>query len=258
VGERIDHAAANQQIIRAEELRELISFSQEEFFNMLDIMPQSEQDIYFSKITAGALKTAIVSTEDDLVDKDVQVEDNQQEEKYNQAPEDIMANYQRQNGQAGRAYQRKKKDHNEALKLEKFMQRAGPVMENVVQEIEQDSFMANREKAQKKGAVEAKSTLTFPKEVLTLFTQNRVAAKLLKVTALHMFESSPQSKCAVAYQVEKADGEQETIVIVFSTTANQVLRLLRSEEEVCQMCTPGDDNVLICGTIYGSVQLYDL
>ncbi len=47
VGERVDHAAANQQAVRAEELRGLIQLETEEFFNMFEIVPQTAQDVYF-------------------------------------------------------------------------------------------------------------------------------------------------------------------------------------------------------------------
>lgn len=83
-----------------------------------------------------------------------------------------------------------------------------------------------------------------------------------------MFESSPQSKCAVAYSIKKnivggqgqkgGDSGEIYIVIVFSVTANLVLRILRCESEVTSMCTPSDDNLLIVGTIVGSINLYDL
>lgn len=71
------------------------------------------------------MKTAIVSCSDDNIDRDVQTEDLGLEEKFNQAPEDILTNYNKNKG----TYQRKKKRENEALQLEKFMQRAGPVLE---------------------------------------------------------------------------------------------------------------------------------
>jgi hypothetical protein len=129
VGERVDHVAANQQLVRAEELRELVELSSEEFFNMFEMVPQTAQDVYFSKLTAGTVKTAIVSCSDDLVDRDVQTEDLGEESKFNQAPDDILVNYNKQKG----GFQRKKKRENEALQLEKFMQRAGPLMEQVIE-----------------------------------------------------------------------------------------------------------------------------
>lgn len=49
--------------------------------------------MYFSKLTAGSVKTAIVSCSDDLIDKDIQTEDLGAEDKFNQASEDIMTNY---------------------------------------------------------------------------------------------------------------------------------------------------------------------
>jgi len=66
--------------------------------------------------------------------------------------------------------QRKKQRENEALILEKFMQRAGPVMEQVIEENEQLYFINNKEMAQKRSSVELKSSLKFPSELLTLFS----------------------------------------------------------------------------------------
>ena len=123
-------------MVRAEELRELIQLEQEEFFNVFEMVPQTAQDIYFSKLTAGTVKTAIVSCSDDLVDKDVQTEELGNIDKFNQAPDDMMTNYKLNDGKPGRTYQRKKKGENEALKLEKFMGRAGPVVESLIEENE--------------------------------------------------------------------------------------------------------------------------
>lgn len=36
------------------------------------------------------------------------------------------------------------------------------------------------------------------------------------------------------------------------------MRVLRSESEVTQICTPGDDSIILAGTIHGSLLLYDL
>ena len=52
------------------------------------------------------------------------------------------------------------------------MQRAGPVMEQVIEDNEQLTFLNNREQAQKRNAVELKQTLKFPMELLMLFIQN--------------------------------------------------------------------------------------
>jgi hypothetical protein len=128
--EKVDHVAANQQMVRAEELRELVELGQEEFFNMFELVPQTPQDVYFAKLAAGTVKTAIISSTDDFIDKDVQTEDLGEEDKCNQAPEDMLETYKKPNQSQS---QRKKKD-NEALNLEKFIQRAGPVVENVLDE----------------------------------------------------------------------------------------------------------------------------
>jgi hypothetical protein len=71
-------------------LRELIVRGQEEFFNVFELVPQTAQDIYFNKIAAGSLKTAIVSSSDDLVEKEAQTEELEYKDKSNQAPADQM------------------------------------------------------------------------------------------------------------------------------------------------------------------------
>lgn len=62
----------------------------------------------------------------------------------------------------------------------------------------------------------------------------------------------------MAYKLNSANGESINIIIVFSVTANQILRIFRSEAEVTQMCTPADDTILLAGTIVGSINLFDL
>ncbi len=132
-------------------------------------------------------------------------------------------------------------------------------MEQVIELNEQVFFANNRDQAQKRNAVELKQTLRFPQELLSLFSAAGKPSTLDRATCLHMFETSPQSKCAVAYKIKKADGVSEVnIIIVYSVVTNTVLRILRSESEVTQICTPGEDSILIVGTILGSINLYDM
>lgn len=53
VGKKIDYGAEAKQIGRAEELRDLIDFEQEEFGNMLDLAPQTSLDYYFTRLASG-------------------------------------------------------------------------------------------------------------------------------------------------------------------------------------------------------------
>jgi len=73
-----------------------------------------------------------------------------------------------------------------------------------------------------------------------------------------MFESSPQSKIAIAYLLSVPSGEQIAVVVVYSVSTNNMLRILRCDAEVTQMCTPGDDSLFIVGTALGSIYLYEL
>lgn len=100
--------------------------------------------------------------------------------------------------------------------------------------------------------------MKLPKELLALFGIQGKPAKVERVTSIHLFESSPQSKSAIAYLLTRPDGDEVSIIVVYSVSTNMLLRLLRCESEVTQMCTPGDDGLLIVGTILGSLYLYDL
>lgn len=118
--------------------------------------------------------------------------------------------------------------------------------------------MANRDLAQKRNAVDLKQSLKFPQEIMALFTIEYQPASIEKVTCIHMFESSPQSKCAVAYVIKQTTGDTAYIVLVYSVVTSTAIRILRSDSEVTQMCTPGDDTILIAGTVHGAINLYDL
>jgi len=48
------------------------------------------------------------------------------------------------------------------------------------------------------------------------------------------------------------------LVVVYSCSANQVIRILQTEAEVTSMCTPADDSLLIVGTSVGSICLFDM
>ena len=47
-------------------------------------------------------------------------------------------------------------------------------------------------------------------------------ASLLSITAIHMFETAPQSKCAVAYEIvsPREDLGVVYLIILYSVTAN--------------------------------------
>lgn len=73
-----------------------------------------------------------------------------------------------------------------------------------------------------------------------------------------MFEASPHSKCAVAYELKRSGGDLCYVVVVFHVGVNKIMRICYSDTEITRMCTTGDDEVLICGTSLGSLILYDL
>lgn len=53
---------------------------------------------------------------------------------------------------------------NDALDLQKFMEKAEPMMLKVIEDAEKEAFIKNsKEKAAKTNAVDARANLTFPK-----------------------------------------------------------------------------------------------
>ena len=48
---------------------------------------------------------------------------------------------------------------------------------------------------------ELKQTLEFPKDILVMLGDGNDPASVLKVSCVHTFETAPQEKCAVAYEI---------------------------------------------------------
>ena len=106
------------------------------------MVPQTAQDIYFQKLSSGVVKTAVTSCADETVERDVQTEELGAENKTQQAPDDKMISEQQTSRhQVG---QQRKAAKNESLQLEKFMSRACPVVEQLIEENEQLRFISNR------------------------------------------------------------------------------------------------------------------
>ena len=225
---------------------------------MFEMIPQSSMDIYYSKLQYGDIKTAMVSTNDEKVDKETETDDFDQVHKFNQAPEDLVYNFNRNKD----TYQRKIKRQNEALQLNKFMEKAGPMMIKVIEENKLIYFQLHgKDFAAKGNAVQLKQTINFPEELLFLFSdKDGKPAELIKIDCIHMFESSPQNKMAVAYSVKKASGEviYLTVVYLVTSTRAEKFAILQCDQEVTQMCTSGSPDVLLMATRLGSLVLYDL
>ncbi len=163
------------------------------------------------------IKTAIVSCSDDHVEREIQTDPVEHENKFNQWPDDMMVNYNKDRS----TYQRKKKRENQALGLETFMAKAGPLMEKVIDRNDYEYQMSNRAQVIKRNAVELYQTLKFPQEVLYLFAdQQGNPARIDRITSMHMFESQPQSKCAIAYRLQKHNGEYKYLAVVYFVQAN--------------------------------------
>lgn len=134
VGPTVDHEASNTQEIRTAELKELIGIGQEEFFDIFEMIPRTEQDVYDQKLLAGTHKLALVQTGSEDVEQETQTEDLGMVDKFNQAPDDVMIAYKQDNEEDVGFVTRKHNKENDALNLEKFMGKAGPVMEQLVEE----------------------------------------------------------------------------------------------------------------------------
>lgn len=94
-------------------------------------------------------------------------------------------------------------------------------MEQVVEENQQLRFINNRQAAANRNAVESKSSLKFPQEILMMLGTMQMTATIERVTCVHVFETMPQSKCAIAYEISSPrHNDLLNVVIVYSITAN--------------------------------------
>ena len=77
-------------------------------------------------------------------------------DKFNQAPDDVMIKYDQGNEEDVGFVTRKHNKENDALNLEKFMGKAGPVMEQLVEENNKVRFAQNLMGTTKPAAIELK------------------------------------------------------------------------------------------------------
>jgi len=79
----VDHEAEEGQETRAEELKELITLGQEEFFDIFEMQPRTEMDVYDQKVLAGTHKLALIQTGSEDVEQETQTEDLGAHDKWN-------------------------------------------------------------------------------------------------------------------------------------------------------------------------------
>lgn len=116
----------------------------------------------------------------------------------------------------------KKARKNDAADLEKFMKKAEPVMLKVLEENTENHFLRlGKEMAQKSNAVDVKCRLDFPKQLLLLFSIQKQEAQIVRISCIHMFESAPQNKMAIAYNIVRPSGEHVYLVLVFSIVSKK-------------------------------------
>ena len=66
----MNHEAANYQEDRSKELKELIGLGQEEFFDIFEMVPRTEHDVYDQKLLAGTHKLALIQTGSEDVEQE--------------------------------------------------------------------------------------------------------------------------------------------------------------------------------------------
>ena len=132
------------------------------------MIPRTAQDVYDQKLLAGSHRLVLVQTGSEDVEQEAQTEELGAEDKYNQAPDDIMIAYKHDDDVS--FVTKKKNRENDALNLEKFMSRAGPVMEQCVEDNTKLRFAQDTENANKPAAIELKQTLQLPQSGLLPFS----------------------------------------------------------------------------------------
>ena len=89
------------------------------------------------------------------MEQETQTEDLGMVDKFNQAPDDVMIAYKKEDEDVS-FVTKKQKRTNDALNLEKFMARAGPVMEQLVEENSKVRFAQSLMGSSKPPAIELK------------------------------------------------------------------------------------------------------
>lgn len=187
-----------------------------------------------------------------MVERDIQTEDLGAHDKQCYAPNDFLVNYQDQGNYL-------KQQQYDSFVLNLFMNNTFPTMLKLVKENQKNfELIQEKENASKGNAVDVKCKLEFPKQLLYLFSEGGQQAQIVKVSCMHMFESAPQQKIAIAYKLVKPNGEEVNLVLIFQVKTKKYSEILYVDHEVTQMCTSGNANVLIVASVVGSLTLFDL
>ena len=104
-------------------------------------------------------------------------------------------------------------------------------MVKVIEENQQNYFKLNAKgDAAGKNAVELKTNLKFPTQILYLFSdEDGEPATVRKISCIHMFESAPQNKIAISYTIEKHSGQVLHLVIIYSVKTMNIQSILQCE-----------------------------
>ena len=96
---------------------------------------------------------------------------------------------------------------------------------------------SHTENAKKRNAVEIKADFKFPEPALSLFSREagdgqKRPAVVEKVTCIHMFESMPHQRIAIAYVLRLADSEVLNIVNLYAVGSREITDILICNDEV--------------------------
>ena len=175
IGDKQHHAGANRQVRRAKELREMIQLSEEENFNLFELIPQTPQDLYYNKLDSGAVKSQVTSCADEMVTREVATEEIEKVDKglqigasYRDKIVDKDANYKEEYSKNKNKI--KAQTELDSINLQNFMSNVTPIVEKVLEENTELYMLSHKENAKKRNAVEQKADFRFPEQALHLFS----------------------------------------------------------------------------------------
>ena len=235
--EQLARAQASKRVAqRYQDLKDLVQFDAVGF-DLFDQPPVSEYSLYMRSFGSSTSVQAAAQTNEDALDRDCQTEEIERVDKDMQFPDDLGFGYGASDG---------------AGELGRFLLRAGPVCESIMEENLLDNTTVTGEKAQAGGISASYHPLICP----ALFGTRRIVDIAFSTTYAHVV--------LVAYGAPQGGGESSatTAGLLCLWNLNEPstpTKILVCEGQVTSCgLSPLHASIAFAGTAEGTVQVWDM
>eukprot|EP00357_Protocruzia_adherens_P001145 CAMPEP_0115006500 /NCGR_PEP_ID=MMETSP0216-20121206/20544_1 /TAXON_ID=223996 /ORGANISM="Protocruzia adherens, Strain Boccale" /LENGTH=916 /DNA_ID=CAMNT_0002373109 /DNA_START=104 /DNA_END=2854 /DNA_ORIENTATION=+ len=217
---------------------------QQDYFDMLDIMPTSKLDFHHIKLSNGLAHNTKVQTNDDCREVDIQTDDWDTADQCSQWPDDRYRN-------VSSTAEKRRIAKEDPVSLNRFLTKVGPVFEALLAENWAGNSKVDTQSNDRE-SISDRVDFAFPQTMIDDETK-------IFPTAICFFKVD-SDQTAVAYSVvPRESAETRHFIIIWNSQKKQPFKVLISESQIQTLTVPRNThNLLFAGTVDGSVLVWDL